>query len=117
MYKEGDLLLSLASWWYLNQKDTKPVKQILPDLHVVDHQRQISIVAAIRRTSTQIFPRAHLERHGLAIYLSLDCHAGNKQESKQRSRKSHDEAGRNDLRQVAFPARKDVYESMSIAAR
>ncbi len=29
------------------------------------------------KSSARIFQRAHLKRHGLAIYLSLDCHARN----------------------------------------
>jgi hypothetical protein len=41
VFREGDVLPSLASWWYLNRKDIKPVKQILRELLVADHQRQI----------------------------------------------------------------------------
>src|ERR1700685_3401468 len=41
MHKERDILPSLAKWWYLNRKNIEPVKQILAELIVADHQRQI----------------------------------------------------------------------------
>ena len=41
MNQERDILPSLAKWWYLNRKNIEPVKQILPELMVADHQREI----------------------------------------------------------------------------
>ena len=41
MNKDRDILPSLAKWWYLNRKNTEPVKQIPPELMVADHQRQV----------------------------------------------------------------------------
>src|SRR6202453_32782 len=41
MNKERNILPSLAKWWYLNRKNIQPVKEILPELIVADHQRQI----------------------------------------------------------------------------
>src|SRR3984957_5387760 len=41
VHQERDILPSLAKRWYLNRKDIEPVKQILPELMVANHQRQI----------------------------------------------------------------------------
>jgi hypothetical protein len=52
VYKEVDVLPSLASWWYLHQKTLSLKKQILPELLVADHQRQISMRRRDKQTST-----------------------------------------------------------------
>src|SRR6202021_1692856 len=41
--QQWDVLASLTKWWYLNRKNIEPVKQILAELIVADHHRQISM--------------------------------------------------------------------------
>src|SRR5580704_12211977 len=63
MNKERDILPSLAKWWYLNRKNIEPVKEILPELIVADHQRQIPM----RRRD-----KANVNMNGLAASQPLE---------------------------------------------